>query len=175
MPEEVIKRVEQLGKLDGQPNILTFTNEDGEKFLDEGDEEYEEDISYGSETENQDVFHDNVEEITGVESEDSDNEDDITYSDDGENPRAVPDESDELYVQPDNANRLRRPGRLSPTSVISNIEPAVAADYPNPDMTPAEAPRRYPSRNRRTVQRLDPSYSTRESYDNAMIQYMCMS
>ena len=61
MPEEVIKRVEQLGKLDGQPNLLTFTNEDGEKFLDEEDEGYEEDISYGSETEIQDGIHGSME------------------------------------------------------------------------------------------------------------------
>ena len=85
MPEEVIKIVEQLGKSDGQPNLLTFTNEDGDNFLDDEGEGIDDDISYGSETETQDELHNSGGEITGVESEDSDNEDDLTYSDNDDN------------------------------------------------------------------------------------------
>ena len=51
MPDEVVKRVEQLGKLDGQPNLLTFTNEDGENYLDSESIADDDDISYDSETE----------------------------------------------------------------------------------------------------------------------------
>ena len=51
MPDEVIRRVEQLGKLDGQPNLLTFTNEDGENYLDSESIADDDDISYDSETE----------------------------------------------------------------------------------------------------------------------------
>ena len=61
--------------------------------------------------------------------------------------------------------------------MVSNIEPAVPVNYPDPELIApaAESPRRYPSRNRKQVQRLDPSKSTKGSYDHAMIQYLCMS
>ena len=61
--------------------------------------------------------------------------------------------------------------------MVSNIEPAVPVNYPDPELIApeAESPMRYPSRNRKAVQKLDPSHNTRGSYDNAMIQYLCMS
>ena len=49
--------------------MLNFTNEHGEKYLDGEDEAYQDDISYGSETEIQNEAHDNEGKITGVESE----------------------------------------------------------------------------------------------------------
>ena len=50
MPDEVIRIGEQLGKLDGQPHLPTFTDEDGENYLDSESIGDEEDISYESET-----------------------------------------------------------------------------------------------------------------------------
>ena len=61
--------------------------------------------------------------------------------------------------------------------MVSNIEPAMPVRYPDPElMTPVEtSERRYPSRNRKAVKRLDPSHSSRGSYDNTMVQYICMA
>ena len=114
MPDEVVKRVEQLGKLDGQPNLLTFTNEDGENYLDSESIADDDDISYKSEIEIQNEDHDNMEETTGVEYENSEHEDDLVYSDNDDNLSIIPEEDKEPYVSPDNLNR--RPGRLSPRS-----------------------------------------------------------
>ena len=38
-----------------------------------------------------------------------------------------------------------------------------------------DSPRRYPSRNRAAVKRLDPSDGTGGSYDKALVQYICMA
>ena len=136
----------------------------------------DDDISFESDNDVQDEIHDNTGEITGVEPDDIDHEDDLTYSDE-DNMSTVSEVHNEIQSQPNNSARLSNQGRLSPTSVISNIEPAVPVNYPDPDLIApaAESPRRYPTRNRKQVQRLDPSKSTKESYDHAMIQYLCMS
>ena len=41
MPDEVVERVEKLGRSDGQPDLLVFANKHGENMLD--DEEFSED------------------------------------------------------------------------------------------------------------------------------------
>ena len=116
-----------------------------------------------------------MEETTGVEYENSEHEDDLVYSDNDDNLSIIPEEDDEPYASPDSLNR--RPGRLSPRSVVSNIEPAMPVSYPDPElMTPVEtSERRYLSRNRKAVKRLDSSHSSKGSYDNTMVQYMCMT
>ena len=58
-----------MGGLDGQPNLLTFTDKNEENYLDDEDEWDKDLIGYGSENESQDEVHDSVEIITGVKSE----------------------------------------------------------------------------------------------------------
>ena len=72
-----MNRVEQLGERNGHPNLLSFTAENWENYLDDEDEGNEDIIRYGSMTEIQDEAHDNVEKITGVESEDNNDDNDL--------------------------------------------------------------------------------------------------
>ena len=60
--------------------------------------------------------------------------------------------------------------------MVSDIEPATPVSYPDPGLAGSAdtSIRRYPSRYRKAVNRLVPSHSSKGSYDNAMIQYMCM-
>ena len=63
MPNEVIKRVEQLGRKDNQPRILIFTGKHGEELPDDllQEEDVEdEDLSFGSE------FNDPIDKTAGV-------------------------------------------------------------------------------------------------------------
>ena len=62
IPDEVVSRVEQLGRKDGQPNLLVFTNKHGEILLD-GDLENldDDDLSYATEV--------GSDEIPGVDSD----------------------------------------------------------------------------------------------------------
>ena len=117
-----------------------------------------------------------MEEITGVEPEDNEHDEDLVFSDDDDNLSTIPEEDEEPYVQPDNHNITRCSGRLSPRSVVSNIEPAIPLSYLDPELTALAdtSERRYPSRNRKAVKRLDPFHNSKRSYDNTMIQYMCM-
>ena len=89
-----------------------------------------------------------MEEITGVKSEDNE---DLVYSDDDDNLSTVPEEDVEPYAQPDSHNTTRRPGRLSPRPVVSNIAPAVPVSYPDPELVaPAgTSERRHLSRERK--------------------------
>lgn len=47
IPDEVVSSVEQLGKRNGQPNLVMFTNKHGENLLDDG--LYVGDLSYSTE------------------------------------------------------------------------------------------------------------------------------
>ena len=62
MPDEVVSRVEQLGKKDGQPNLLVFTNKHGENLLEDPHED--DDLSYASESD--------VDESAGVDDDPKD-------------------------------------------------------------------------------------------------------
>ena len=62
MSDEVVSRVEQLGKKDGQPNLLVFTDKHGENLL-EGPQE-DDDLSYASDSDG--------EESTGVDDDPKD-------------------------------------------------------------------------------------------------------
>ena len=112
-----------------------------------------------------------------MESEHNKDNEYLVYSDDDDNVSTVPEEDEAPYVQPDNPTTTRSSGRLSPKYAVSNIEPAIPVGYPNPEIVaPAEtSTRRYPSRNRKTVKRLDPSHCLKEYYDNATIQCICMA
>ena len=46
MPDEVIKRVEQLGKKDNQPKLLINTDKKGDVMIGEDTQEIEDDLSY---------------------------------------------------------------------------------------------------------------------------------
>ena len=59
MPDEVVSRVEQLGRKDGQPNLLVFTDKHGENLLDDGHDD--DDLSYATEVDG--------DESTGVDSD----------------------------------------------------------------------------------------------------------
>ena len=69
MPDEVVSRVEQLGRRDSQPNLLVFANKHGENLLDNdleiGDDD---DLSYSTEV--------GADEIPGVDSNLSEEDDD---------------------------------------------------------------------------------------------------
>ena len=63
MPNKVIKRVEELGRNDNQPEILVFTDKHGEELPDdllEEEDTADEDLSYGSE------FNDPIDGTAGV-------------------------------------------------------------------------------------------------------------
>ena len=78
MPNEVIKRVEFLGRKDNQPELLVFTDKYGEELpndlLEEEDVEDEE-LSYGSE------FNNPFDEITGVSEDPSMSSESESYND----------------------------------------------------------------------------------------------
>ena len=78
MPNEVIKRVEFLGRKDNQPELLVFTDKHGEELhndlLEEEDVEDDE-LSYGLE------FNDPIDEITGVSEAPSIDSDNESYND----------------------------------------------------------------------------------------------
>ena len=62
MPDEVVSRVEQLGRKDGQPNLLVFTNKHDENLLDgELENLDDDDLSYATEV--------GSDEIPGVDSD----------------------------------------------------------------------------------------------------------
>lgn len=46
MPDEVIKRVEQLGKTDNQPNLLINTDKKGDVLIGNVKEDIKDDLSY---------------------------------------------------------------------------------------------------------------------------------
>ena len=66
-----------------------------------------------------------------MEPEDNEHDKDLVYSDDDDNLSTVPEEDVEPYVQHDNHNIIRSYGRMSPRSVVSNIEPAMSVKYPD--------------------------------------------
>ena len=69
MPDEVVSRVEQLGRRDGQPNLLVFANKHGENLLDDDLEILDDDdLSYATEV--------GTDEIPGVDSDLSEEGDD---------------------------------------------------------------------------------------------------
>ena len=69
MPDEVVSRVEQLGRKDSQPNLLVFTNKHGEILLDGDLENLDyDDLSYATEV--------GPDEISGVDSDLSEVSDD---------------------------------------------------------------------------------------------------
>ena len=78
MPNEVIKRVEYLGRKDNQPELLVFTDKHGEELpndlLEEEDVEDEE-LSYGTE------FNDPIDLTTGVSEDSSVDSDSKSYND----------------------------------------------------------------------------------------------
>ena len=78
MPNEVIRRVEFLGRKDNQPELLVFTDKHGEELpndlLEEEDVEDEE-LSYGTE------FNDPIDLTTGVSEDSSVESDSKSYND----------------------------------------------------------------------------------------------
>merc|ERR1712214_141743 len=78
MPNEVIKRVEYLGKKDNQPEILIFTDKHGEELpndLLEEEDAKDEELSYGTE------FNDPIDSTTGVSEDSSVDSDSKSYND----------------------------------------------------------------------------------------------
>ena len=108
-----------------------------------------------------------------MESEDSNEDDDLSYSNDDGNPITVSEAHKEPNIQPANSPKPKSPEKLSPRSKVSNVESATPVSLhnysPNKEIevesfepvTPvATHPRRYPSRNRTAVKRLDLSHSS---------------
>ena len=78
MPNEVIKRVEFLGRNDNQPEFLVFTDKHGEELLNdllEEEDVEDEEVSYGSE------FNNPIDETTGVSEDLSMDSDTESYND----------------------------------------------------------------------------------------------
>ena len=61
------------------------------------------------------------------------------------------------------------------TEKIYTPQRSIKVENVEPPMLGMDSPRRYPSRNRAAVKRLDPSDGTGGSYDKALVQYICMA
>ena len=110
MPDEVIKRVENLGKKDNQPKLLINTDKKGDVMIENDEQEIEDDLSY-DEMSYKSSDSVSIDEIPGVEY-DPETIDEINY----DNVKSFEDTMDDLSVEtPEPEEEILR------RNIISNI------------------------------------------------------
>ena len=205
MSDEVVSRVEQLGRRDGQPNLLVFANKHGENLLDEDLEIVDDDdLSYATEV--------GADEIPGADSdlseEGDDEEDPLESSSEVQQPvgelqgnaelETIQEEAtDEEATDEETENEeVEIPRNLSPrrpASRVSNLESVSQSplakstpeqvkkarknleDTATEFFMPEESPSRYPSRKREAVKRLAMQHGGKSYDEHTLAQMICMS
>ena len=185
MPDEVIKRVEQLGKKDNQPDLLVNTDKKGDTLIENEEAVIEDDLSY-DEMSYESGDPTPIDEIPGVEYDSEFIEE--SYNDNVEPSKEIGDDDDisETTPEPEVQNLRRniisnitvpRTNRKRVMDVESNpfsqVQPGgdVIPNISNSDLTTGEG---RPIRSRNQPKRMNISSNKGNSYDIALVQAICL-